>query len=438
MTDGGYRKRLVDDLPRWREAGWVTAEGETAILASVETRRSAFGLAAIVGTLGALLLGAGVVAFVGANWEYMPRIVRFGLLVAAMAAAYGVAGLLAAREMRIFAEAALLVAGLVFAAAIALVGQTYHLSGDFADAVLLWEIGILGAALFTGSATLTVLALAGVGYWTWLNVVDLEVVPHWASLALTVIGATVAVRLGSHYTRLVAVVALAFWIAVNFVGFSIQNDWSPFEMLAVATTIALLFWAIGSVLATFSTWQAVAAFGYAMLWPGIGAVLLAVGILQTAPDDRFTDMTTDQWVPIAIAVMAAVAVLAVVAWRRRGISTVDAAGAVAIGLAAIAYVYFQPEEQMAARLIGGIIVIGAALWAINNGQTGPQRVGKTTGLVAFGIEIIYLYVVTIGTLMDTALAFLVGGVLFIALAYGLFHVDRRLGRGGAIAGEASP
>jgi len=143
-------------------------------------------------------------------------------------------------------------------------------------------------------------------------------------------------------------------------------------------------------------------------------------------------------VPIAIAVMAAVAVLAVVAWRRRGISTVDAAGAVAIGLAAIAYVYFQPEEQMAARLIGGIIVIGAALWAINNGQTGPQRVGKTTGLVAFGIEIIYLYVVTIGTLMDTALAFLVGGVLFIALAYGLFHVDRRLGRGGAIAGEASP
>jgi uncharacterized membrane protein len=438
MIDGGYRKRLGADLPRWREAGWVTAEGEAAILASLETRRSAFGLAAIVGTLGALLLGAGVVAFVGANWEDMPRIVRFVLLVLAMAVAYGVAALLAAREMRIFAEAALLVAGLVFAAAIALVGQTYHLSGDFAGAVLLWEIGVLGAALLTGSATLTVLALAGAGYWAWLNVVDLQVVPHWASLALTLIGAAAAVRLGSHYTRLVAVVALAFWIAVNFVGFSIQNDWPPFAMLAVATTVALLYWAIGSGLATLSTWEAVAAFGHAMLWPGIGAVLLAVGILQTAHNDRLTDMTTDQWAPVAGAIMAAVTVLAVVAWRRRGISAVDAAGAVAIGLAATAYAYFQPEEQMAARLVGGIIVIGAALWAINNGQTGPQRIGKTTGLAAFGIEIIYLYVVTIGTLMDTALAFLVGGALFTALAYGLFRIDRRLGRGGAIAAEASP
>jgi uncharacterized membrane protein len=438
MTDSGYRKRLVEDLPRWREAGWVTAEGEREILASLETRRPAFGLAAIVGLLGALLLGAGVVAFVGANWEQMPRIVRFGLLVAAMAVAYGVAAMLAAREMRIFAEAALLVAGLVFAGAIALVGQTYHLSGDFADAILLWEIGVLGAALFTGSATLTVLALVGAGYWTWLNVVDLAIVPHWASFALILIGAAVAVRLGSHYTRLVGVVALAFWIAVNLVGIAMRHDWSPFEMLAVATTIALLFWAIGSCLATFSTWKDVAAFGHAMLWPGIGAALLAVGILQTAPNDRFGDASTDQWALVAAAATIALTALVAVARQRRGIATIDAVGAVAIALAAIAYVYFQPEDRMAARLLGGVIVIGAALWAINNGQTGPQRVGKTTGLAAFGIEIIYLYVVTIGTLMDTALAFLVGGVLFIALAYGLFRIDRRLGRRVEAAAEASP
>lgn len=437
MTDGGYRKRLVEDLPRWREAGWVTAEGEAAILASLATRRSAFGLAAIVGTLGALLLGAGVVAFVGANWEAIPRIVRFGLLVAGMAVAYGVAALLAAREMRVFAEAALLVAGLVFAAAIALVGQTYHLAGDFAGAVLLWEIGILGAALFTGSATLTVLALAGAGYWTWLNVIDLDLVPHWASLFLILIGVAVAVRLGSHYTRLLAVVALAFWIAVNLAGFTVHHDWSPLEMLAVATTIALAFWAVGSALATLSTWKDLAAFGHAMLWPGIGGVLLGVGILQTALNNVSGNEAIARWLLAAGMAMLFVGVLVTIARQRGGITAVDAAGAVAIGLAAIAYAYFQPEERLVQRLIGGIIVLCAALWAINNGQTGPQHVGKTTGLAAFGIEVVYLYVVTIGTLMDTALAFLVGGVLFILLAYGLFRIDRRLGRRGG-AEEAVP
>lgn len=425
MMDGSYRKRLAEDLPRWREAGWVTAEGTTAILGSVEGRRSSFGLAAIMGVLGALLLGAGVVAFVGANWEFMPRIARFGLLVAAMAIAYGAAAMLAARELRVFSEAALLVAGLVFAAAIALVGQTYHLSGEFSDAVLLWEVGVLGAALLTGSAALTALALAGAGYWAWLNVVDLGYVPHWMSLIFILIGSAIALRIGSHYTRLLAVLTLAFWIALNLIGYAIRVDWSPFETFAVATVIALLFWAIGSAVATFSSRKEFAAIGYAMLWPGIAAVLIAVGVLQTAPDwDRGDG--GDQWIILGGLALIAVTALAALAWQRKGLTLVDAAGATAIGLAAMAFAYMPPGDQMAARLIGGIIVLGAAVWAINLGQSGPQRVGKKTGLAAFGVEVIYLYIVTLGTLMDTAAAFLVGGILFILLAYALFRVDRRL------------
>lgn len=438
MLDAGYRKRLTEDLPRWREAGWVTADGATAILASFEGRRSTFGLAAIAGTLGALLLGVGIIAFVGVNWDYMPRLARFGLLVATIAAAYGAAATLAAREMRLFAEAALLVAGLVFAAAIALVGQTYHLAGEFSDAVLLWEIGMVGAALLTGSATLTVLALVGAGYWTWLNVVDLDYAPHWESLALIVVVSAISVRYGERYTRLLAVLTLAFWLAVNLIVVAMRLDWSPFEMLAVATALALLFWAIGSVLASLHSRRSVAELGHAMLWPGIAVVLVSVALLQVAPDGNL-GAGADQLIFLySGGLMAAVVVLAVVARLRGGISVVDGVGAVAVGLAAIAFVYFAPDDRLAARLVGGAIVLGASLWAIILGQTGPQRVGKTTGLAAFGMEVIYLYVVTLGTLMDTALALLVGGVLFIALAYGLFRIDRRLARRSGTAAEAAP
>lgn len=426
MNDGGYRKRLVRDLPRWREAGWVTPAGESAILQSLEGERSAISLAAIVGMLGALLLGAGVVAFVSANWELMPRLVRFGLLVAALAVAYGTAAVLARRETSLFSEAALLVAGCVFAAAIALVGQTYHLAGDFADAVLLWEIGMIGAALLTGSTTLTVLAIVGAGYWAWLNVVDLGVVPHWESLIAIVICVVIALRWDSRYARLIAVLTMGFWIAVNLVGFAIRLEWSPFEMLGAAAAVALVFWATGSALTTLTARDAISGFGHDMLWPGIAALLLAVGILQ-ADIDGYGRSDTDQWLLIAGVALAAAALLTLVAWRRGGITIVDGLGAVAIGLAAIAFVAIAPDDSLTGRLVGGAIVLGAALWAINNGQTGPQRVGKTTGLAAFGIEIIYLYVVTLGTLMDTALAFLVGGILFIVLAYGLFRIDRRLG-----------
>ena len=154
MRDAGYRKRLAADLPRWLDAGWLSADGAAAILASTNSgRRATFGLAAILGTLGALLLGLAVIAFVGSQWDAVPRIVRFGLIVAAMLIAYTAAFEFDRRGLRIFAEAGVLAAGIIFAAGIALVGQTYHLSGDFAGAVLLFEAGVLAAALAVGLAS---------------------------------------------------------------------------------------------------------------------------------------------------------------------------------------------------------------------------------------------------------------------------------------------
>src|SRR5690606_35951581 len=107
MNETSYRRRLAKDLPRWKEAGWVTEDGSRSILGSMEEGRPAFGLATIIGVLGALLLGAGVIAFVGANWETMPRIVRFGLLVISLALSYFMAGVLASRGLRAFSESAL-------------------------------------------------------------------------------------------------------------------------------------------------------------------------------------------------------------------------------------------------------------------------------------------------------------------------------------------
>ena len=45
MLQGYYRRRLADDLPGWQANGWVTPQGQVAILNSLEGRRSAIGLA---------------------------------------------------------------------------------------------------------------------------------------------------------------------------------------------------------------------------------------------------------------------------------------------------------------------------------------------------------------------------------------------------------
>ena len=76
MTEGAYRSRLERDLPRWRDQGWVTADGAAAIVASLGPPRTTLRISGLVAVLGALLLSVGLIGLVAANWEAIPRIVR--------------------------------------------------------------------------------------------------------------------------------------------------------------------------------------------------------------------------------------------------------------------------------------------------------------------------------------------------------------------------
>ncbi|HVY21660.1 MAG TPA: DUF2157 domain-containing protein [Bauldia sp.] len=432
MQDAAYRKRLAADLPKWLDAGWVNADGAAAILGAVDAtpRRAAFSLSAILGTLGALLIGLAVLAWVGAQWEAVPRVARLALIVVAMLVAYGVAFQFDRRQLRIFAEAGVLAGGLVYAGGIALIGQTYHLAGDFAGAVMLFEAGILGAALFTGSPTMNVLGLIGAGYWTWLAVVDDHVLLHWPSLGAILIGVVVATVQNSHYGRIVAVIAAMYWVALTIFGFGDANHWSLAGGMALYAAVSFAIWSLGAALASIGGNTRVGALGDAILWPGLFAILVTVGVLQIA--DHPLHAGEQAIVPALVAAALAI-LLTGFAFTRRAVTVIDVVAVAGLSLASVAFAYFLPPDDLVRNVLGGVIVVLASLWAVTLGQSGRHPIGKSIGLVAFGLEVIYVYVFTIGTRLDTALAFLIGGVLFIVLAYVLFRIDRLLARRAAAA-----
>jgi uncharacterized membrane protein len=439
MNETAYRKRLAADLPKWTNAKWLPADGAAAILASLgPERRSTFGLSAILGTLGAVLIGLGVLAFVAANWEAMPRLVRLGLIAAALLVAYAAAWSFDRRNLRVFAEAGLLAAGLVFAAAIALVGQAYHMSGDFAGAVMLFEAGILGGALVTGSPTLTVLGVIGAGYWTWLATYDNHVVPHYPSLIAILIGVLVTTLQNSHYGRIVAIVAFMYWVAMTITGLADQGDWNFAGGMLLFVAAALALWALGAALASLRPSARIAALGEAILWPGLLAVLFTLGILQLAETPL---ATSDPLVMPAAALIGAAIVLAAAALARRELSATVLVAVAVLGLGALAYAFYVPagaDAELERKLAGGALVLVGCLWAVSLGQSGRHPIGKVFGLAAFGLEIIYLYIFTLGTQIDTALAFLGGGVLFIVLSFVLFRIDRLLARRAAPPATPAP
>ena len=126
----GSGKRLGDDVRRWRGEGWVTAEGETRILAELAQRGSGVSLASALGILASVLLGFAVMSFVAAHWEDMSRIFRLLLLFGLILAGYGAAGFFETRGKQLFADAAILFSVAAFGASIMLIAQMFHIDGN--------------------------------------------------------------------------------------------------------------------------------------------------------------------------------------------------------------------------------------------------------------------------------------------------------------------
>jgi uncharacterized membrane protein len=177
-----YRKRLERDLVRWREAGWVTPEGESAIRQDLAKGVRALGLANILAILAAVLIGFAAMSFVAANWQDMPRVFRVGLLLASLWVSYGLAGALARRALSGFAHAAILLGVAIFGASIMLISQMYHMDGNPPDAVLTWAGGALLAGVLLGSDPALAFAMVLVAVWGGWEETQREEV-YWPFLA---------------------------------------------------------------------------------------------------------------------------------------------------------------------------------------------------------------------------------------------------------------
>lgn len=427
MSEASYRRQLTADLPRWREKGWVTADGASAILASLDARaRPAAGLSGIVGFFGAILIGVGVLAFVAANWEGLARQVRFSVLLGAMAVAYGLAIWLRASPVRFFADAAVLVGSLIFGAAIVLVGQSYHLTGDFADAVLMWTVGCLAAGLLASSVSATALAVVGAGYWTGFEAIERESTQLWPGLGLMLAAAAVATQLQSRAARSFAVLGLYYFAGFQVLAYATEGHWPFAGTAAVGVSIALTLWALGEALGAFKS-ERISGLGSDLLAPSLAVFLVAFAALQWR-HGLGVPAAGQQWIVAALVGVAAAIALAGSALVQRSLGVVDLAAAAAFGGGAIALAVWVPPDRFVGLLVNGGLTLLAITWVVWRSQNSRRRAGMAIGLVAFGLEVLYLYVETLGPILDRAMAFIAGGVLFVAVAALLFRVDRHLAR----------
>jgi uncharacterized membrane protein len=369
-----YGQRVARDVSRWQAAGWISDTGAAAIRADLASRKPPFGAAAILAMLGAVLFGFAIMSFVAANWNAMSKLARLTLLLATLWACYGGAAWLFKRQLPMFAQAAVLGGIAVYGASIMLISQMYHMEGSPPDAVLLWALGALLAAVLVPSAAALATTFVLIVVWTW-----------WER----------SLSNSAHYGFLVmwaAAAATAAWMR-----------WRPGLHLAA---VALIIWLVPIgffILDRHAHWL-VALIG----------VLLAAGAMAGRQE-------IDRRVPASAAVFAYAIVIAYAALFI--MQFVDSrwfySGAPAGSLGRLVL--------LAAICIIGLL--GAMLWALKTDNTAALWLAYG----AFALEVFNLHVMTIGTLLNTSLFFLVSAMIVSAFAYAAYRLHQRKAPGSGVA-----
>ncbi|MBP2635715.1 MAG: hypothetical protein H6Q72_1622 [Firmicutes bacterium] len=161
---------LYQQLPELIDKGILTTESAERIReyygpATDNTGNRTFLL--IFGVIGALLVGLGIILILAHNWEQLTKLQRLMIAVGLLAISQIIAGcvLWFKRDSLAWREASATLLTLMIGAALAMVGQTYHLVEDVEAFLLTWMVLSLPVLYLMNSTAAAILYLLGVTSW---------------------------------------------------------------------------------------------------------------------------------------------------------------------------------------------------------------------------------------------------------------------------------
>ncbi len=263
----------------------IDAATAAALRRDVEqTSRSAISLGAVLSVMAAVLVCAAILILIAANIDEIPRIVRVLGLFAIIAVSYLGGAALKARERTSFGEALYLIGLAAFGASIALIGQMYHMSGDEAQAIMIWCLGGILAAVLLKSPILTNASVLIACAWL-LIAFDWGRIDHGPSYIFLVLMAVIwaiSYWTESRVARHMVILAVLFYAFL----YALSDD-------AVTVGVILIALSIGVFAAAYLAPDAVERFaqlgGPQPIHPLI-CFLLGVGLLQAQFADDFGPM----------------------------------------------------------------------------------------------------------------------------------------------------
>lgn len=379
-------------LAYWRGQGLLSDEQAARLEAALEELREERANRGIVvfATVGAVLVGLGILLFIGSNWEGMGPVLRGTVLLAVYAAIVGLAVLTARRGYERLCEALWFLATLSFGANVFFLGQIFHHTLTWWQGPLVWLAGVLAMGFARrravyGHAAVPLLLLflgwlgGGAGWF-----MDDQVEFLFSDRGLRPLLALMGVGLAS--------------------GSLLLDRWRGGSFLARACR------------------------GWGLLLATV-LLLVATADAELVGEIFTVAWTAEQWTLAALSLAAAGAAFALL--RSTAARTTLAAALLLAGVPLISHageslVGAAVEDNGFLFFLFVTAVLALALLTVWVGLQTAQKALVNAGMATVAVLVFIQYFALSFGLLHRSLVFVFGGLLLMALAFGLERARRRL------------
>ena len=389
----------------------------------------------VFGVLGSLLVGAGIILLFAHNWDELSRPTRTVVALAPLAAGQLLAlwGVWAGRRSVAWREGVATFITLALGAAIALVGQTYHIPGDPGAFCLTWMLLALPLVYLLGASAPAIAYLVGITSWAgYSQGIGGHAVLFWPLAALVLPHVWQAARAGRHSTRSAVLgwaVGLCLCVAT---GITLEKALPGLWIVVYSSLFAVLYlagraWHAGAPSVFHQPFFATGAVGVPMLslmltweWPW-----QQIGHRYFRSTYRFHHEAAWFDYLAAVGLFALAVALLVRSIRRR--EALTALYGLAPVTAAVAYAAAVADSPTPA-----VLLLNAYLLALGIGTLVAGLRGGRLGVVNAGMLITTSLI--LARFFDSDFGLVARGAAFIALGLGFFFTNLvliRRGRGGS-------
>lgn len=160
LATGKSKEDIYKDLLSQGQTINAIGEGFTLLSQTYRKEDSQKRITKIMVSVGAILVGAGILSFVAANWQEIGKFYKILIILCSMLASYYGGWILKEKYHRAkTGEALILLGSIIYGAGIFLVGQMFNMRANWPDAFILWMFGLMALGLALDFSVILYLAI---------------------------------------------------------------------------------------------------------------------------------------------------------------------------------------------------------------------------------------------------------------------------------------